>query len=112
MTAEYDSSLLRTVHLVPLTALDSQGRINTEVQANHISSMYGAGMRVYLPAAGTSEFQSLTADEVVELGFGLKEDGALLGEVFLGERSCLATAFGQVGFDPVLHRQVAAVGMP
>ena len=67
MTADYDSSLLRTVHLVPLTAYDVSGRINAEVQSAHVALMYSAGMRVYLPAAGTSEFQSLSADEVVEL---------------------------------------------
>ena len=31
MTADYDSSLLRTVHLVPLTAYDNTGQIAVRV---------------------------------------------------------------------------------
>ena len=33
-------------------------------------------------------------DEMIELGLGLQEDGALLGEVHLGERGGLAAACG------------------
>ena len=46
MTAGYDRSLLRTVHLVPLTAFDTEGRIDVDVQSAHIDEMYGSGMRV------------------------------------------------------------------
>jgi 4-hydroxy-tetrahydrodipicolinate synthase len=63
----YDRSRLRTVHLVPLTAFDSSGRIALEVQARHTARMYAAGIRVFMPAAGTSEFHSLSADEIVSL---------------------------------------------
>jgi len=63
----YDKSKLRTVHLVPLTAFDAAGRLALDVQARHTARMYAAGMRVFLPAAGTSEFHSLSADEIVEL---------------------------------------------
>ncbi len=62
-----DRESLRTVHLVPLTAFDASGGINERVQSNHVAQMYAAGMRVFLPAAGTSEFHSLTADEIVAL---------------------------------------------
>ena len=67
MSKNYDLELLRSVHLVPLTAYDSAGRIDCQRQAEHIARMAGAGIRVYMPAAGTSEFHSLSADEVVEL---------------------------------------------
>jgi len=67
MSGSFDSELIRSVHLVPLTAFDSQNRLNPEVQAAHISRMYAAGMRVYMPGAGTSEFHSLSADEIVEI---------------------------------------------
>jgi 4-hydroxy-tetrahydrodipicolinate synthase len=66
MSHSWDPKLLRTVHLVPLTAYDSSGRVNAKLQATHIARMYAAGIRVFLPAAGTSEFHSLSADEVVE----------------------------------------------
>lgn len=67
MTAALDTTRLRTVHLVPLTAYDEAGRIAADVQAAHIRRMYAAGIRVFMPAAGTSEFHSLSASEVVEL---------------------------------------------
>ena len=121
MTAEYDSSLLRPVPLVPLTALASQGRINTEVQANHLSSMYGAGMRVYLPAAGTSEFQSLTADEVVELVRITREASGPDAQIFapvglqvghateVARRSIEAGADG-IMFMPFVHPYMSDAG--
>jgi 4-hydroxy-tetrahydrodipicolinate synthase len=67
VNAMNDTHLLRTVHLVPLTAYQPDGRINEQLQAQHLASMYEAGLRCFLPAAGTSEFHSLSADEVVQL---------------------------------------------
>lgn len=67
MKTSFDSALLRTVHLVPLTAYDSAGRIDKELQAAHTARMSAAGIRAFLPAAGTSEFHSLSADEIVEI---------------------------------------------
>ena len=66
-TNVYDKSRLRTVHLVPLTAFDAAGKLALEVQSRHTARMYAAGMRVFLPAAGTSEYHSLSADEIVAL---------------------------------------------
>jgi 4-hydroxy-tetrahydrodipicolinate synthase len=67
MPDRFDPARLRTVHLVPLTAYDSRGRLNSEAQAEHTARMYAAGIRVFLPAAGTSEFHSLSAAEIVEI---------------------------------------------
>lgn len=67
MKTSFDPALLRTVHLVPLTAYDSAGRIDKELQAAHTARMAAAGIRAFLPAAGTSEFHSLSADEIVEI---------------------------------------------
>ena len=67
MQDRFDPARLRTVHLVPLTAYDSRGRLNCEIQAEHTARMYAAGLRVFLPAAGTSEFHSLSAAEIVEI---------------------------------------------
>lgn len=63
----YNRALLRTVHLVPLTAFTAAGKINEPAQVEHTRRMAAAGIRVFLPAAGTSEFHSLSADEVVEI---------------------------------------------
>ena len=65
--SEFDLESLRTVHLVQLTAYHDDGTLNTELQASHTQRMYAAGIRCFLPAAGTSEFHSLSADEVVEV---------------------------------------------
>ncbi len=67
MPASFDPKLLRTVHLVPLTAYDGQGRVDSQLQGAHTERMYAAGIRVFLPAAGTSEFHCLSADEIVEI---------------------------------------------
>ena len=67
MSKPLELSKLRTVHLVPLTAFDSTGQLNSKLQFQHLRRMFQAGLRVYMPAAGTSEFHSLSADEIVEL---------------------------------------------
>ncbi|MCA9116550.1 MAG: dihydrodipicolinate synthase family protein [Planctomycetaceae bacterium] len=67
MTSAFDPARIRSVHLVPLTAYRPDGTLNVELQADHIRRMYTAGMRVYMPAAGTSEFHNLSADEIVEI---------------------------------------------
>lgn len=58
---------LRTVHAVPLTPYDQDDNVNLELYARHINEMYAAGIRVFLPAAGTSEFHSLSHSEIVDI---------------------------------------------
>tara|TARA_B100000029_G_scaffold505100_1_gene585190 strand:+ start:642 stop:1589 length:948 start_codon:yes stop_codon:yes gene_type:complete len=120
-TANYDGSLLRTVHLVPLTAFDADGQIDAAMQAQHISGMYESGMRVYLPAAGTSEFQSLSADEVVELVRITREASGPDAQIFapvglqvghaieIGQRSMDAGADG-IMFMPFVHPYMSDAG--
>ncbi len=67
MAADFDLTSLHTVHLVPLTAYNPDGSLNLELQKTHSARMYESGMRCFLPAAGTSEFHSLSADEVVDI---------------------------------------------
>lgn len=67
MNELFDPRQLRTVHAVPLTAFAPSGRINREVQGEHIARLAAAGFSAFLPGAGTSEFHSLTADEQVGL---------------------------------------------
>jgi len=67
MAKNFDLESLRTVHLVPLTAYSPDGSLNLDLQGTHTARMYAAGIRCFLPAAGTSEFHSLTADEIVDL---------------------------------------------
>ena len=63
----FNAELLRSVHLVPLTAYSADGCVDSDLQSRHTERMYAAGIRCFLPAAGTSEFHSLSADEIVEL---------------------------------------------
>lgn len=63
----FDRRRLRTVHLVPLTAFAARGNLNTDLQGEHARRLYRAGVRVFMPAAGTGEFHSLSADEIVEV---------------------------------------------
>lgn len=66
MPAAFDVSRLATVQLVPPTPFTADGQqVRPDVLAGFVKSMAAAGMRVFLPAAGTGEFHSLSADEVV-----------------------------------------------
>lgn len=117
----YDRSLLRTVHLVPLTAYDAAGRLALDVQSRHAARMYAAGMRVFLPGAGTSEFHSLSADEIVEIiratRQGVGRDAQIFAPVGLqvqhaidvGRRSIAAGADG-IMFMPFSHPYLSNAG--
>lgn len=121
MSERFDKQRLRTVHLVPLTAYAASGALDTELQGQHTERMYASGMRVFLPAAGTSEFHSLSADEVVDLVRVTCEatgpDATVFAPVGLqvghaidiAERSMAAGASG-IMFMPFAHPYMSAVG--
>ena len=121
MTADFDPARLRTVHLVPLTAFRSDGELHAGLQAEHTARMYAAGFRVFLPAAGTSEFYSLSADEVVELVRipceAAGEDAGVFAPVGLqpshaldiAERALAAGATG-IMFMPFVHPYLSEAG--
>ena len=67
MSPSLERQQLQTVHIVPLTAFDQNNQINLDQQAAHTQKLFDAGMRVYLPGAGTSEFHSLSPEEIVQL---------------------------------------------
>ena len=67
MSQLISGSDLRTVHAVPLTPYDQHDKVDIELYTRHISEMYAAGIRVFLPAAGTSEFHSLSHSEILKL---------------------------------------------
>ena len=56
---------LRTVQLVPITAFDSEGRLNLEPMRELAKRTYAAGIRTFIPCAGSAEFHALSADEIV-----------------------------------------------
>jgi 4-hydroxy-tetrahydrodipicolinate synthase len=65
MSGPFRPERLRTVQLVPLTAFDERGRLNLDVMRLNTRRLFEAGLRVFIPCAGSSEFHSLTADEVI-----------------------------------------------
>lgn len=109
-----DRSRLRGVHLVPLTAFDERGKINFSLQEKHIARLAHAGVRIFMPAAGTGEFHSLSADEIVDvvkLTRNVAGPDALIfapvgiqahHAIDVGQRSLAAGADG-VMFMPLLH---------
>lgn len=56
---------LRTVQLVPLTAYDSRGELALDTMRKLIQRLFDAGVRVFIPCAGSAEFDCLSADEIV-----------------------------------------------
>lgn len=65
MAAQLTREQLHTVQLVPLTAFDSAGQLHLEPMRQLIERLFAAGIRAFIPCAGSSEFHSLTADEIV-----------------------------------------------
>ncbi|MGL4552792.1 MAG: dihydrodipicolinate synthase family protein, partial [Gemmataceae bacterium] len=57
---------LDTVQVVPPTPFSPDGqRVLAEPLAALVRDLYAAGVRAFLPAAGTGEFHSLSADEIL-----------------------------------------------
>lgn len=65
MSRSFQPQQLRTVQAVPITAFDAQGRLNLEPMQANTRRLYEAGIRVFIPCAGSAEFDSLSADEIV-----------------------------------------------
>jgi 4-hydroxy-tetrahydrodipicolinate synthase len=62
-----DAERLNTVQLVPLTPMSADGkRVLPDVMNAFIGHLARSGIRVFLPAAGTGEFHSLSVEEIVE----------------------------------------------
>ena len=57
---------LATVQLVPITAFDGRGNLALEPMEKLASGLIQAGIRVFIPCAGSAEFHSLTRAEIVE----------------------------------------------
>lgn len=55
---------LRTVQLVPLTAFDKAGQLALPAMEAQTRRLFDAGIRVFIPCAGSSEFHTLSASEI------------------------------------------------
>lgn len=67
MPTRFDPVRLRTVHVVPVTAMTDDSRLALDEQCRLTADLVQAGASVLLPAAGTGEFQSLSADEILDV---------------------------------------------
>ena len=56
---------LQTVQLVPMTAFDEEGRIHFAPMQALLERSFAAGVRVFIPCAGSAEFDSLSEAEIV-----------------------------------------------
>ena len=65
MASTFERESLWHVQMVPLTAFDSHGRLALEPMRQNTQRLLDAGARVFIPCAGSSEFHTLTADEIV-----------------------------------------------
>jgi 4-hydroxy-tetrahydrodipicolinate synthase len=122
MAERYDRSRLRTVHVVPLTAFDRSGRVDEAVLARHIARLYAAGLRVFMPAAGTGEFHSLSAEEIVDVVRITRQASGADAQIFapigmqlaqaleVGKRSLEAGATGLL-FMPPIHPYLSDAGV-
>jgi 4-hydroxy-tetrahydrodipicolinate synthase len=109
MAKPLDLSRLDTVQLVPLTPFTADGRrVLPDALAGFSRSLYDAGIRVFLPAAGTGEFHSLSADEIVTCvrvtRQALPSDAVVIGPIGFGLPHALAVGRGAIeaGADALL----------
>lgn len=104
-----DLDRLATIQLVPLTPFSPDGRrVMPERLGALVRDLFQAGIRVFLPAAGTGEFHSLAPDEVLACVRATREalgDGAVvIAPVGLGLPHALTIGRGAVeaGADAIL----------
>lgn len=104
-----DPARLSTVQLVPLTPFSEDGgTVRAEVLGDFARWLYEAGIRVFLPGAGTGEFHSLSAGEVVSCVRAVRAsvgaDAVVLAPIGLGLAHALAIGRGAIeaGADGLL----------
>jgi 4-hydroxy-tetrahydrodipicolinate synthase len=109
MNKHFDRRRLDTVQLVPPTPFTPDGgRVVPEVLSDFVRSMVAVGIRVFLPAAGTGEFHSLTVEEALACIRATRNaagpECTVLAPVGLGVHHACAVAEGaqQAGADAIL----------
>jgi len=113
---------LATVQIVPPTPFSADGKhVLVDTLAALSRELYDAGLRVFLPAAGTGEFHSLSVDEVVACVKAVRgavgSDAVVMAPVGFALEESLAIGRGAIdaGADallvmPPVHSYLADVG--
>ena len=65
MASRFRREQLHHVQLVQITAFDANGQVALDTMRALSTRLFAAGIRVFIPCAGSSEFHSLMADEIV-----------------------------------------------
>lgn len=91
----------RTVQVVPLTAFDSTGKINLDAMRAQTERLFHSGVRVFIPCAGSSEFHTLEADEIVS---AIEMTRQVVGDEArvicpIGQQPAFAKRLGKQAFD-------------
>ena len=67
MTAGLNLERFYTVQLVPVTPFDADGQINREATVQLYERLEAAGIRLFIPCAGSAEFHSLSGEEILDV---------------------------------------------
>ncbi|MBW3596104.1 MAG: dihydrodipicolinate synthase family protein [Planctomycetes bacterium] len=65
MPSSFAREKLHTVQLVPLTAFDEHAKLALSPMQTLTARLHEAGVRVFIPCAGSAEFHSLDPEEIV-----------------------------------------------
>jgi 4-hydroxy-tetrahydrodipicolinate synthase len=99
---------LHTVQLVPITAFDEQGKLALAPMQTLTARLHAAGIRVFIPCAGSAEFHSLDPEEIVAAVRMTREtigsDGVVLAPIgqWLEHAVRLGEASLEAGADALL----------
>ena len=58
---------LNSPQLIPMTAYDENGELNLGPMRELTQRVFDAGIRVFVPGAGSAEFQNLSAEEILSI---------------------------------------------
>src|SRR5262249_53969160 len=123
MTKGFDPARLATVQLVPLSPFTADGlALRPDALGAFTRSLYDAGIRVFLPGAGTGEFHSLTPAEgiacVRATHTAIGSDGVVVAPLGMGLAHALEIGRGAIaaGADallvmPPVHPYLSDVGV-
>ena len=103
MTNALDLNQLHTVQLVPVTPFDEEGQVSQDQTVRLYQRLETAGIRVFIPCAGSAEFQTLTSTEILRV--------IQIARETLGEQATIVAPIGfQADFAVKLGNQAHQAG--
>lgn len=123
MKSALDLDRLATVHVVPPTPFSADGeRTRLEALGELVFRLWNQGLRVFIPAAGTGEFHSLSADEAIgcvrATRQALPDQAVVIGAIGGSLRHALEVGHGAIeaGADallvmPPIHPYLSDAGL-